>query len=260
MKPSPGNPRLYTIYDYFTGLTIHSKRLKSESKRNIIKFLKTAKKRINKELGVSIIGIISDALPAQRKAIEEVFPNVLHCLCHYHFYKFVFDAPKKLDSNLMAHTRKFLANLYYLRKSTLYANQGKVWGPKFSLTQEILETLRNLSKWKPRPKDPYFVGLELFTRLMGVYFILDAFIEGLDGCKVQFEDEKVILNLQLKIKEFIETKKDVAAEFEIIKEYLAEIKAILDNSDSSAEEALKELENHLKKLVKRLLSGSCMEI
>lgn len=63
-------------YDYFTGLTIHSKRLKSESTRNIAKFLKIA-------------------------AIEKVFPDVPHCLCHYHFYKFVFDAPKRLDSNLM---------------------------------------------------------------------------------------------------------------------------------------------------------------
>lgn len=259
MRPSPGNPGLYTIYDYFTGLTIHSKRLKSESTKKIVKLLEIVKGRIIKKLDVPVIGIMSDALPAQRKAIEKVFPDVLHCLCHYHFYKFVFDAPKKLDSNLMTQTRKFLRNLYFLNKMTIYANQGKVWEPEYSLTKEIIEVLKSLSRWKPRPKDPYFVGLELFSRLTDVNSVLDSFIKELKGHEGQFEDEQIIRGLYLKITEYIETKNDIATELKIIKGYLAEVKAILDDTDASAEEALDKLENYSKKLSKRLESKNCME-
>lgn len=260
MKPLKGNPGLYASYDYFTDLAIHSKRLKSESTRNIVKFINTAKERIERELGVEIIGIISDALPAQRKAINIALPNVPHCLCHYHFYKFVFNAPKKLDNNLMTQILIFLGNLYYLRKSTIYANKGKVWEPNYSFTQEILDILRALSKWKARPKDPFFVGLELYSRLKDVYSILDSFIEGLDGFEGNFEDKRVISDLHLKIREFIDTKKEVVAELERIKGYLAKIKVILDDPDSSADDALEELENYSATLGNHLSSGNCGEV
>ena len=120
MKPLKGNPPLYTTRDEFTGLKIHSKRLTSESKIQIKEYLIVAKQRIETELGVEVIGVISDALPTQREAIAEVFPGVHHCLCHYHFYKYVFKAPKDLDNHLMTQTRKFLRGLYYLNKEKIY--------------------------------------------------------------------------------------------------------------------------------------------
>ena len=44
MKPLKGNKPLYAAFDYFTGLTIHAKRLKSESQKNIspLKFSNTS--------------------------------------------------------------------------------------------------------------------------------------------------------------------------------------------------------------------------
>jgi len=259
MRPSSGNPGLYTIYDYFTGLTIHSKRLKSESTVNITKLLEIAKKRISKELNVPIVGVMSDALPAQRKAIEKALPDVPHCLCHYHFYKFVFDAPKKLDSNLMTQTRIFLKSLWYLKKSTKYNYQGTTWEPTYSITKELIEILNNISKWKPRPKDPYFVGLELFSRLTDINSILDAFLGELRDSGSHFEDEPVIKDLHLKISDYCNSKTDVVIELGLVKEYIAEIKAILDDIDASAEKALDKLEKYSKILVNRLTSEDCFE-
>jgi len=257
MQPLKGNPGLYTIYDYFTGLTIDSKRLKSESVINIKERLIIAKKRINEELGIEVIGIISDAHPSQRKAIEEVFPEVPHCLCHFHFYKLVFKAPKELDSNLMTQTRKFLRKLYYLNKTKIYANQGKTWEPVFSFTKEILETLRSLSNWKTRPKDPFFVGLELFSRLNDLFLLLNACIEDMNKNAGKIEDERVIRGLHSKIKEFIEAKKDIAKELEIIRGYLANVKVILDDAGTSAEGALEKLKNYCNKLGMLQLRGEC---
>ena len=257
MKPLKGNSPLYTTRDEFTGLKINSKRLTSESTLQIKEVLIGAKQRIETELGVEVIGVISDAHPKQRKAIAEVFPGVPHCLCHYHFYKYVFKAPKDLDNNLMTQTRKFLRSLYYLNKEKVYANQGKHWEPKFSFTKEILNILRSLSNWKPRPKDPFFVGAELFSRLIDVYLLLQEFIVKIDAAGKHFEDEKVIRGVYLKIKEFIEANRDKKRELETIKAYLSEIKDILDDEGASAENALELLEGYCKILAQLQLREDC---
>ena len=257
MQPLKGNPPLYTTRDEYTGLKIHSKRLSSESTMQIKELLIIAKQRIETELGVKVIGVISDAHPKQRKAIAEVLPGVSHCLCHYHFYKYVFKAAKELDSNLMTHTRKTLRGLYYLNKEKIYANQGKHWEPKLSFTKEILIVLRSLSNWKPRPKDPFFVGAELFSRLSDVYVLLHEFIAKIDATGKHFEDEEVIRGVYLKIKEFIEANEDKKRELETIKSYLSEIKDILDDDDTSAENALELLDGYCKKLAKLQLRENC---
>jgi len=257
MQPLKGNSPLYTTRDEFTGLKIHAKRLTSESTKQIEDVLIAAKQRIETELGVEVIGIMSDAHPKQRKAIAEVFPGVPHCLCHYHFYKYVFKAPKDLDSNLMTQTRKFLRGLYYLNKEKIYANQGKHWEPKFSFTKELLKILRALSKWKPRPKDPIFVGAELFSRLTDVLDLLEGFLTKFDAARAQFEDENIIRGLYLKIKEYIEANQDKIRELEMIKSHVSEIKNILDDEKASAENALELLENYCKKLETLQLKEDC---
>src|SRR3972149_4203546 len=238
MKPLKGEPPLYTSRDEYTGLKIHSKRLTSESTLKIKAFLLETKRRIDAELRVPIVGIISDAHPKQRKAIAEVFPGIPHCLCHYHFYEYVFKAPKELDSELMTQTRKFLRSLYYLNKEKNYENQGKRWEPTFSFTKEIITILRSLSNWAPRPKDPYFIGLELFSRLTDIQKILHHFIIEIEAAEKHFEDEKVIRGLYLEINEFIEANQKNKQELDKIKTYLSEIKSILNDKDTSAENAL----------------------
>ncbi len=257
MQPLKGNPPLYTTRDDFTGLEIHAKRLTSESTKQIKEVLIAAKQRIELELESEVIGIMSDAHPKQRKAIAEVFPGVLHCLCHYHFYKYVFRAPKDLDSNLMTQTRKFLRGLYYLNKEKIYNNQGKHWEPKFSFTKELLKILRALSNWKPRPKDPIFVGAELFSRLVDVLDLMEGFLTKFDAARVQFEDENVIRGLYLKIKEYIETNQDRFRELEAIKSHVSEIKHVLDDEKASAENALELLEDYCKRLAVLQLRGDC---
>ena len=257
MQPLKGSSPLYTTRDDFTGLKIHAKRLTSESTKQIKEVLIAAKQRIEVELEADVIGIMSDAHPKQRKAIAEVFPGVPHCLCHYHFYKYVFRAPKDLDSNLMTQTRKFLRGLYYLNKEKIYANQGKHWEPKFSFTKELLKILRALSNWKSRPKDPTFVGAELFSRLDDVLVLLEEVMTEIDAVGKHFEDEMVLIGLYLKIKEYIKANQDKKRELETIKSYLTDIKVILDDDEASAENALELLKNYCKRLATIQLRNDC---
>ena len=103
---------------------------------------------------------------------------------------------------------------------------------------EILNVLRSLSTWKSRPKDPFFVGAELFSRLIDVCFLLQEFIAKIDAAGKHFEDEKVIRAVYFKINEFIKANQDKKRELETIKTYLSDIKALLDDEDTSAENAL----------------------
>ncbi len=257
MKPLKGNSPLYTVRDEFTGLKIHAKRLTSESTKQIKEILIVAEQRIETELGVRVIGIMSDAHPKQRKAIAEVFSEAPHCLCHYHFYEYVFKAPKDLDSNLMAQTRKFLRGLYYLNKEKLYTNQGKHWEPKFSFTKKLLKILRNLSNWKPRPKDPMFLGAELLSRLIDILDLLGDFLAKIEAVEKPFDDEKIIRGLYLKIKEYVHANQDKKQELETIKSYLTEIKTILDDERATADTGLGLLENYCKKLSVLHLRSNC---
>ena len=257
MKPLKGNSPLYTVRDEFTGLKLYSKRLTSESTKQIKEVLISAKQRIETELGVKVIGIMSDAHPKQRKAIAEVFPNVPHCLCHYHFYNYVFRAPKDLDSNLMTQTRKFLRGLYYLNKEKIYDNQGKHWTPNSSFTRELLKILRALANWRRRPKDPNFVGAELFSRLTDILDLLEDTITKIDAAGKHFEDEIVIRGLYLKIRAYIDMNQDKIRELETIKLYLKEIKGILDDGKASFENGLELLESYCKKLAPLQLRDDC---
>ena len=257
MQPLKGNPPLYTTRDEFTKLKISSKRLTSESTKQIKEVLIAAKQRIETELKSKVIGIMSDAHPKQRKAIAEVFPETPHCLCHYHFYKYVFRAPKDLDSNLMTQTRKFLRGLYYLNKEKIYDNQGKYWEPRYLFTKDLLKILRALSNWKPRPKDPMFVGAELFSRLTDVLVFLEELIPKIDAVGTPFEDEIIIRGLYLKIKEYINANQDKKRELDAVKCYLASIKDILDDNKASADTALELLENYCKTLKTQQLKDDC---
>ena len=257
MKPLKGNSPLYTTRDEFTGLKIHAKRLTSESTKQIKEVLNAAKQRIKIELKSKVIGIMSDAHPKQRRAIAEVFPKKPHCLCHYHFYNYVFKVPKELDSNLMTQTRKFLRGLYHLNKEKIYDNQEKHWEPKHAFTKDLLKILRALSNWKSRPKDPFFVGAELFSRLTDVVDLLEDLISDIDTIGRSFEDEKVIRELYLKIKEYLTANQDKERELGAIKSHLTNIKNILDDDKATADTALNLLEDYCKRLALQPLKNDC---
>lgn len=95
---------------------------------------------------------------------------------------------------------------------------------------------------------------------MDVHSILASFVVQLEGLGDQFEDEHVFRDLHLKIMDYIESKNDIAAKLGVIKGYLFEIKTILDDTNTSAEEALDKLEQYSKNLGERIKSEKCFEI
>ncbi len=109
----------------------------------------------------------------------------------------------------------------------------------------------------PRTNDPYFVGLELFSRLTDILEILSKVITQINASGKHFEDERVIRGLYLKINEFIEANQEKRRELDNIKSHLSEIKAIIDDEETSAENALELLKEFCKKLERLSVARDC---
>jgi|SRR5271157_683676 len=260
MLPLKGKQGLYTARDYLTGLALGSSKISKQDEDAIAAFLGDVKKRVEEELGVQVIAIVSDALPAQRLAIERVFPGVPHCLCHYHFYNLVLQGPKALDSSLTTAVRSALRKLYDLqayRKRKAAAGAGAPVAGDF--VTQVLELLLELSNWNRRPNDPVFTGTELVQRTRDVHGLLDAAVTKLDAGTITILTEKVVRRLHARLGEIIEEHATDASELGRIHEYIEEIATVLDDLESSKEEGLGRLKVLRDRLRKYRLSPRCGE-
>jgi hypothetical protein len=242
MNPLKGHDVLYVAYDYTTGLTLGSRILRNQKEETIIKFLQEIKIRIDKELNVKILGIITDALVAQRKAIEVVFPGIPHCLCHFHFYKLVLDEPKKADSRLVTAIRSFLRGMYDVKK--LRETQGLVTQdePRGNFVVHVVEALFTLSNWSRKPKDPCFTGLELYNRVKNIDTLLAKASDNMNKDIISDNDVRIIGRLHEKLTECFAENVALVDDLEQIKVHLGVIKDVLSNVESSETEGLQSLE------------------
>lgn len=259
MAPMKGNKSLYVVYDYLTGLTIGSWRIPNQKADTIELFLSQIKTRIEEILGVSVLGIVSDALPSQRIAIKRVLPDVPHCLCHYHFYALVLNDAKKVDSNMMTQIRKKLRVLYDLKKFIERKNKNLKPIVSCRFLEEILSLLEALSNWKRHPKDPCFSGLVLYSRVHDLYLLLEQAINKLDSGSIQCEDDKPVRRLFLKLSEIIEEYKEKAKDLSNIQDHLSELSSILGDLDIDFDNGLKTLRKFRDKLRKNRFSSKCGE-
>lgn len=257
MKPLKGTKGLYVAYDYLTDLPLGSKRLKNEKNETIAEFIEDIKKRVRDELGAEIIGVVSDALPAQRIAIEKALPGVPHCLCHYHFYEFVLKKSKEKDKQLLTSIRSELRNNKHVKAQL----QG---GPPLpgnsatrAFTKNLMDALVGLANWKRRPKDPCFSGLELFRRLADVMDVLDeAKTDVKAGC-LSGAAGKAVIDFHKLISSIIGEHEGDATELGCIAGHLSTLKDILTDLETSSSEGLKSLQIFRTSLRKHRLTDRC---
>jgi hypothetical protein len=260
MAPLKGNKSLYVIYDYYTGLTLGAKRLPNQSADTIEEFLRSIKKKIEEQLKVPVVGLISDALPAQRIAIKRVFPKVPHCLCHFHFFKLILIDAHNQDSQLVTTIRKILRKskvISQFKAQTLIIDSNQDYEP---FLQGILETIYALSNWKRTPKDPCFSGVVLYSRLNDVFSLFNNVT--VSSTEVSpFKPKKTLFTrIYHLLKEILDQSRQIAEELQRIQVNLNELSGILSDIDSSFETGLKKLRKFRDRLRRYRLNPSCGEI
>ncbi len=251
MEPLKGERGLYVARDHKTGLVLGSRLLPNQKQETIEDFLRSVKARVDAELGVKILAVISDALPAQRLAIESVLPDAQHCLCHYHFFNLVLLSPKQGDSHLVTQIRADLRDMYDLKKFKEARDAKAPFITSNAYIVAILDALLALSNWSRKPKDPCFTGLELWKRMNDVAStILDA-ISLVGKLIFSKEEEKTLARINEKLGECIASKQELVADLERLKGHLSILEEILSDDTTNADDGLKKMKIFKEKMRKR---------
>jgi hypothetical protein len=247
IEPLQGKDGFLVGYDYWTGLALGSYRMPNA-------------KQVTYE---GILGIISDALKEQREAIALVFPEVPHCLCHYHFFNLVLKSAKQLDSAVVTQLREALRKLYDLKQYAYKTHSDQVESSQYAKLAKILAPLLELSNWKRKPKDPCFIGIELFQRISDLKSKFHALQIHLETKKIGFPGRsvKVLIRIQENLTNLLIDAEPKVAELRKIREPLKTLAEILDKAEQPAEQGLDALMQFCENLhpYRTSLSDNCVE-
>ncbi|MCK4830624.1 transposase, partial [bacterium] len=248
MKPIGAKKGILGSHDYATGLTLGAQRMPNGKIDTYILFLTRLKTRIEEELGVKILAVVSDALKEQRRAVEEVFPDSYHCLCHYHFYKLVLKSAKEADSRTITQLRKILRNQSALKKCGQCIDAGEILQPSIAPLKCILEPLVELGKWLRKPKDPCFNSLLFFDRIESITKKLERLINLVDQNKA-FLAPCVLRTARIlhkAIKSGLDEARPAIIELVRIREHLSTLTDILSSIEESFDLGVERLLNFKK--------------
>lgn len=104
-QPEKGKETLYIFRDVLTGARLHAVSLWHNDTGSLVAEMEVVQDIVD-ELGISVLGIISDDQDAIRRAVAQVWPGIPHQRCHLHFLKAVQKPIYAVDSSLAKELKK----------------------------------------------------------------------------------------------------------------------------------------------------------
>jgi hypothetical protein len=105
LQPDVGHEVLWVLRDCLSGEVLLARSLLSATQPDLAVLLRT----VQQNLLVPIVGIVSDGQLSIRGAVAEVFPDVPHQLCHFHYLreaaKAIYDADRHAKKELKKRVR-----------------------------------------------------------------------------------------------------------------------------------------------------------
>lgn len=105
VQPEKGKPTLYIFRDALSGVRLHAASLLHNDTDSLKAEMKVVDGLL-KEMGIPLQGVVSDDQRAFLQGVAEVWPSVLHHLCHLHFLKAVQRPIREEDSSLARELKK----------------------------------------------------------------------------------------------------------------------------------------------------------
>ena len=261
MEPLQGQDGFLVAYDAWSKLTFGSYRMPNNKQATYERFLTHVKDRIANEIGAAILGIISDALPAEREAIANVFPGIPQCLCHYHFFNLVLKTAKQLDSKVVTQLREELRKLYDLRQYQLRVHAKNVDASQYAHLSKFLDPLVELSNWRRKPNDPCLVGIELNSRIHDIFARLCELQALIDLGRIRHFpalDTRVVNRMVPKLFEILSgVELDISVLLKV-RGHLEPLVDILDEAETSAEDGIQKMQQYCDNL--RLVLDTLPEV
>jgi hypothetical protein len=88
VQPEKGKATLYIFRDALSGARLHAVSLLHQDTDSLVAEMQVVDQLL-RELGVPLLGVVSDDQDAIRRGVAQVWADVLHQLCHLHFLKAV---------------------------------------------------------------------------------------------------------------------------------------------------------------------------
>jgi len=105
VQPQKGKPMLYIFRDALSGTRFHAASLWHHDTKSLVEEMQVVDKLLY-ELDVPLLGVVSDDQDAIVLGVAQVWPDVLHQLCHLHFLKAVQKPIYDEDSSLSKELKK----------------------------------------------------------------------------------------------------------------------------------------------------------
>jgi hypothetical protein len=105
VQPENGKPTLYIFRDALSGARLHAASLLHNDTDSLKAEMEVVDDLLQ-ALGVPLRGVVSDDQRALLQGVAEVWPGVLHHLCHLHFLKAVQRPIREEDSSLAKELKK----------------------------------------------------------------------------------------------------------------------------------------------------------
>ncbi len=99
IQPDKGNETIYLVRDVLTGRVLNAQNVSSSDTQTLKQVLQPVV-----ELALPVIGVISDAQVSERLAVAELWPNIPHQTCQFHYLREasrpIFEADRKVRTAL----------------------------------------------------------------------------------------------------------------------------------------------------------------
>jgi hypothetical protein len=167
VQPEKGNETLYLLRELQTGRVLVARNLRSSSTPEIQKLIDEVL-----ELGLPILGVVSDKQESICLAIARSLPGVPHQVCHYHYLRDMAQPVADADRHLKKELKKRVRGIKAIEDSAQRMGPTPEARVAMDYCQAIRVVMRNDGKY---PLDP--AGLELYTKLEKIAASLERAIE-----------------------------------------------------------------------------------
>ncbi|MHA1380246.1 MAG: hypothetical protein ACTSRG_17870, partial [Candidatus Helarchaeota archaeon] len=211
-------------------------------------------KRIMEENEIPVLGIMSDDHKSQRMAIKDVWGDrVLHCSCHFHFFKQIMAKPLELHSKLVKNIRKAIRKIVWVenyRKGDLKLDKVRRIS---QYLERVIEDLFTLTKWKIGRNNFRLDAASYYERIVFYHEILSKLNEKIGEYQILLnaQEKRILTGLILKLESILDDNRADYEEINSILISILKIEEILNEHGKEVEIGLEALKKILKVLKKR---------
>ena len=235
IQPEKGHETLYVIRENITGTVLVARNLQNSKSENIAKLLLEIK-----DLGIKVLGIVSDGQQSLKLAISKVFPGVPHQLCHYHYLRNIAFKLTEKDRKMKTEIKKKLRGM-----TAVEERLGRRAENEQEVIHGYLQAIRSVLLFKGQaPLNP--PGIMIFEYLQEIKVSVEEALLHKEDV-----DLKRLLKIARKCDEYIPEYESL----KVAKGWILDISRILDPENYQAfptDEALERAQDDLQNFIREL--------